>query len=75
MPKGDRPTLCTIAVFFIFCISAAAIEKHGVDAGTTNLSDLENQTGPLRLENADSSFGVSSIPLPTQNERIPKETM
>ncbi|MDP8907004.1 MAG: hypothetical protein M3M88_05740, partial [Thermoproteota archaeon] len=68
MPKVDWSMLCAIAVVLGVCINAAAIEKHGVVAGTTNLSDLANQTVPLRLENTNSSFGVSSIPLPTQNE-------
>lgn len=68
MPKADWYKLCAIAVVLSLCINAAAIEKHVVVAGTTNLSDLANQTGPLRLENSNSSFGVSSIPLPTQNE-------
>ena len=68
MPKVDWSMLCAIAVVLSICINAAAIEKHGVVAGTTNLSDLANQTGPLSLENTNSSFGVSSIPLPTQNE-------
>lgn len=68
MPKVDWSMLCAVAVVLIVCINAAAIEEHGVVAGTTNLSDLANQTGPLRLENTNSSFGVSSIPLPTQND-------
>jgi hypothetical protein len=71
MQKVGRSVLCAIAVVLSACINAAAIEKHGVVAGTTNLYDLANQTGQLSLENTNSSFGVSSIPLPTQNETFP----